>query len=178
MRTLLLLLFLSQIVQPLSSDSPQTIQAENAAARITVSAQSETVYPNSTRQVRVQIQLKERISVWAVVVIVPLRSPIDVNIESGNGSCEQPGDPRSGAVDWLSCRFFNPPPGSAISLTVTMLRPAGIVTNPITAACSTPPMAIGTPITVAVNGEKMLDQAMVWSPYQPGYCVFLPTVAR
>lgn len=154
---------------PASDAAPAGLVAANAAATITITAQEQPVLPNDARRVAVRIATKQ-IPIWLVVVIVPLRSPIATSGDAG--ACEQATDARSGAADWLVCRFFNPPPTSTIAIGLTMLRPAGVVTRPIADGCRTW-LAIGTPISVAVNGERLLDDT-VWSPYRPAYCQFFP----
>lgn len=58
-----------------------------------------------------------------IVVIVQLRSPIAH--DGDNGNCSQMTDDRTGAADWLVCRFFDVPADTQIALDFTALRPVG-----------------------------------------------------
>lgn len=156
---------------------PRVLTAQNAMATAMVATLDPVVYPDTPPLVRATVVVTDRIDldVWAVVVIVHVTSPIDATVLAGAGACEQESDPRSGRADWLVCRFFEVPPGSSL-VVEARLRPRHIVVDPISAACLRPPMQLGIPVSVAVNGSELIAQSFVWAPYRAGYCAYLPSL--
>jgi hypothetical protein len=178
-RTLLCILALIMVQCPSSvaaqsaTAHPRSVEAQSATAHYRVSAQSAPVFPNDRWLISAEIDPDEGATTGLVVLQIFITSAVIVRDVVG-GSCTQAANERDGSLDNLVCTFVDR--SEPASVTVS-LRPMYVVTDPIAAACGYP-MDVSAPFSLHENGVELAYQARVWAPYRPGYCAYLPVIAR
>lgn len=135
----------------------------------TFASGAERIYPNTPRQLVFTLQTHQPL--WALVVQVHIRGAQSA-VPNEDGACTGMGRGDRGGTQETVCTWLDIPAGTVVTRTITF-KPAHIVTNPISRACSTP-MTIGFPVSLAANGETLIYRTTVWTEYQPGYCVYMP----